>query len=160
MQRLHSRIANIRRDYLHKVTTTVSKNHAMIVIEDLKVSNMSKSAAGTVSQPGRHVRAKSGLNRSILDQGWYEMRRQLEYKQLWRGGHVEAVNPAYTSQRCSCCGHTEKANRRTQSKFECKACGYAENADVNAARNILAAWHAQMATSTAGHAETGSLSLG
>ncbi|MCO1632247.1 transposase, partial [Escherichia coli] len=83
IQRLHSRIANIRRDYLHKVTTTVSKNHAMIVIEDLKVSNMSKSAAGTVSQPGRNVRAKSGLNRSILDQGWYEMRRQLEYKQLW-----------------------------------------------------------------------------
>ncbi|PAX53548.1 RNA-guided endonuclease InsQ/TnpB family protein, partial [Escherichia coli] len=74
IQRLHSRIANIRRDYLHKVTTTVSKNHAMIVIEDLKVSNMSKSAAGTVSQPGRNVRAKSGLNRSILDQGWYEMR--------------------------------------------------------------------------------------
>ncbi|MGS5352427.1 transposase, partial [Escherichia coli] len=77
IQRLHSRIANIRRDYLHKVTTTVSKNHAMIVIEDLKVSNMSKSAAGTVSQPGRNVRAKSGLNRTILDQGWYEMRRQL-----------------------------------------------------------------------------------
>ncbi|MBB8561531.1 transposase, partial [Escherichia coli] len=77
IQCLHSRIANIRRDYLHKVTTTVSKNHAMIVIEDLKVSNMSKSAAGTVSQPGRNVRAKSGLNRSILDQGWYEMRRQL-----------------------------------------------------------------------------------
>ncbi|EST83154.1 putative virulence protein [Escherichia coli ECC-1470] len=73
----------------------------MIVIEDLKVSNMSKSAAGTVSQPGRNVRAKSGLNRSILDQGWYEMRRQLEYKQLWRGGQVLAVPPAYTSQRCA-----------------------------------------------------------
>ncbi|MGI1411279.1 RNA-guided endonuclease TnpB family protein, partial [Escherichia coli] len=73
----------IRRDYLHKVTTTVSKNHAMIVIEDLKVKYMSKSAAGTISHPGRNVRAKSGLNRSILDQGWYEMRRQLEYKQLW-----------------------------------------------------------------------------
>ncbi|OXV40920.1 RNA-guided endonuclease InsQ/TnpB family protein, partial [Escherichia coli] len=68
--------------------------------EDLKVSNMSKSAAGTVSQPGRNVRAKSGLNRSILNQGWYEMRRQLEYKQLWRGGQVLAVPPAYTSQRC------------------------------------------------------------
>ena len=58
---------------------------------------MSKSAAGTVSQPGRNVRAKSGLNRSILDQGWYEMRRQLAYKQLWRGGQVLAVPPAYTS---------------------------------------------------------------
>ncbi|MGK7442787.1 RNA-guided endonuclease InsQ/TnpB family protein, partial [Salmonella enterica] len=145
IQRLHSRIANIRRDYLHKVTTTISKNHAMIVIEDLKVSNMSRSAAGTVSQPGRNVRAKSGLNRSILDQGWYEMRRQLEYKQIWRGGQVLAVPPAYTSQRCVCCGHTAKENRPSQSKFECQACGYTANADVNGARNILAAGHAVLA---------------
>ncbi|ELM8878487.1 RNA-guided endonuclease InsQ/TnpB family protein [Escherichia coli] len=145
IQRLHSRIANIRRDYLHKVTTTVSKNHAMIVIEDLKVSNMSKSAAGTVSQPGRNVRAKSGLNRSILEQGWYEMRRQLEYKQLWRGGQVLAVPPAYTSQRCACCGHTAKENRLSQSQFRCQVCGYTANADVNGARNILAAGHAVLA---------------
>ncbi|HBC9640419.1 TPA: transposase [Escherichia coli] len=145
IQRLHSCIANIRRDYLHKVTTTVSKNHAMIVIEDLKVSNMSKSATGTVSQPGRNVRAKSGLNRSILDQGWYEMRRQLEYKQLWRGGQVLAVPPAYTSQRCACCGHTAKENRLSQSKFRCQVCGYTANADVNGARNILAAGHAVLA---------------
>ncbi|EFK3508314.1 transposase, partial [Escherichia coli] len=102
----------------------------MIVIEDLKVSNMSKSAAGTVSQPGRNVRAKSGLNRSILDQGWYEMRRQLEYKQLWRGGQVLAVPPAYTSQRCACCAHTAKENRLSQSKFRCQVCGYTANADV------------------------------
>ena len=145
IQRLHSCIANIRRDYLHKVTTTVSKNHAMIVIEDLKVSNMSKSAAGTVSQPGRNVRAKSGLNRSILDQGWYEMRRQLEYKQLWSGGQVLAVPPAYTSQRCACCGHTAKENRLSQSQFRCQVCGYTANADVNGARNILAAGHAVLA---------------
>ncbi|WP_106361777.1 RNA-guided endonuclease InsQ/TnpB family protein [Escherichia coli] len=145
IQCLHSRIANIRRDYLHKVTTTVSKNHAMIVIEDLKVSNMSKSAAGTVSQPGRNVRAKSGLNRSILDQGWYEMRRQLAYKQLWRGGQVLAVPPAYTSQRCAYCGHTAKENRLSQSKFRCQVCGYTANADVNGARNILAAGHAVLA---------------
>ncbi len=147
IQRLHSRIANIRRDYLHKVTTTVSKNHAMIVIEDLKVSNMSKSAAGTVSQPGCNVRAKSGLNRSILGQGWYEMRRQLEYKQLWSGGQVLAVPPAYTSQRCACCGHTAKENRLSQSKFRCQVCGYTANADVNVngARNILAAGHAVLA---------------
>lgn len=145
IQRLHSRIANIRRDYLHKVTTTISKNHAMIVIEDLKVKNMSKSAADTVSQPGRNVSAKSGLNRSILDQGWYEIRRQLEYKQLWRGGQVLAVPPAYTSQRCACCGHTAKGNRLSQSKFRCQACGYTVNADVNGARNILAAGHAVLA---------------
>ncbi|WP_353278050.1 RNA-guided endonuclease InsQ/TnpB family protein [Wolbachia endosymbiont (group B) of Longitarsus flavicornis] len=142
IQRLHLNIANIRRDYLHKTTTKISKNHAIIVIEDLKVSNMSKSARGTVEQHGRNVRAKSGLNRSILDQGWYEMRRQLEYKQLWRGGQVLAVTPAYTSQRCSCCGHTAKENRLSQSKFMCQVCGYTTNADVNGARNILAAGHA------------------
>lgn len=145
VQNLHSRIGNIRRDYLHKVTTTISKNHAMIVIEDLKVANMSKSAAGTASQPGRNVRAKSGLNRSILDQGWYELRRQLEYRQLWRGGQVLAINPAYTSQKCACCGHTAKENRQSQSQFECQECGYTENADINGARNILAAGHAVLA---------------
>lgn len=145
IQRLHSHIANIRRDYLHKVTSEISKNHAMIVIEDLKVSNMSKSAKGSAEQPGRNVRAKSGLNRSILDQGWYEMRRQLEYKQLWRGGQVLAVPPAYTSQRCACCGHTAKENRLSQSKFVCQVCGYTTNADINGARNILAAGHAVLA---------------
>lgn len=145
IQRLHSHIANIRKDYLHKVTTTISKNHAMIVIEDLKVSNMSKSAKGTTERHGRNVRAKSGLNRSILDQGWYEMRRQLEYKQLWRGGQVLAIPPAYTSQRCSCCGHTAKENRQSQSKFERLECGYSANADINGARNILAAGHAVLA---------------
>lgn len=145
IQRLHSHIANIRRDYLHKVTSEISKNHAMIVIEDLKVSNMSKSAKGTAERPGRNIRAKSGLNRSILDQGWYEMRRQLEYKQLWRGGQVLAIPPAYTSQRCVCCGHTAKENRQTQSKFVCQVCGYTENADINGARNILAAGHAVLA---------------
>ena len=145
IQRLHSHIANIRKDYLHKVTTTISKNHAMIVIEDLKVKSMTKSAAGTVSQPGRNVKAKTVLNRSILDQGWYEMRRQLEYKQLWRGGQVLAVPPSYTSQRCACCGYTAKENRLSQSKFVCQACGYTANADVNGARNILAAGHAVLA---------------
>ena len=99
----------------------------------------------TVSQPGRNVRAKSGLNRSILDQGWYEMRRQLEYKQLWSGGQVLAVPPAYTSQRCACCGHTAKENRLSQSQFRCQVCGYTANADVNGARNILAAGHAVLA---------------
>lgn len=114
----------------------------MIVIEDLKVSNMSKSAKGTAEQHGSNVKAKAGQNRSILDQGWYEMRRQLEYKQPWRGGQVLAIPPAYTSQRCACCGHTNKVNRLSQSKFVCLECGYTGNADINGARNILAAGHA------------------
>jgi len=91
VQRIHVHIANARRDYLHKTSTTISKNHAMVVVEDLQVSNMSRSAAGTVEQPGRNVRAKAGLNRSILDQGWAEFRRQLEYKMLWAGGLFLAV---------------------------------------------------------------------
>jgi putative transposase len=139
ISKIHSTIAHIRRDYLHKTSTTISKNHAIIVIEALKVVNMSKSAKGSSEKNGRNVKAKSGLNKAILDQGWSDFRRQLEYKQAWLGGQVIAVPPQYTSQKCACCGHTEKANRITQSKFECVACGHGENADINAARNILAA---------------------
>ncbi|HGN0381893.1 TPA: RNA-guided endonuclease InsQ/TnpB family protein, partial [Proteus mirabilis] len=93
----------------------------------------------------RYRNSRSGLNRAILEQGWYEMRRQLEYKQLWRGGQVLAIPPAYTSQKCACCGHTAKENRQSQSQFECLECGYTANADINAARNILAAGHAVLA---------------
>ena len=143
--KLHQTIANIRKDYLHKTTTIISQNHAMIVIEDLQVKNMSKSASGNLNKPGHHVKAKSGLNRSILDQGWFEFRRQIEYKQVWRGGDVLAVPPQYTSQRCSCCGTVSKENRQSQAKFACIACGYQANADVNAAMNILAAGHAVLA---------------
>jgi putative transposase len=102
VQNLHHKIANVRRDHLHQASSTISQNHAIVVIEDLKVRNMSASAAGTPEAPGRNVRAKSGLNRRILDQGWAEFRRQLEYKQAWRGGWVVAVPPQNTSRRCSC----------------------------------------------------------
>jgi len=142
IQKLHHHIANIRHDYLHKITTTLSKSHAMIVVEDLKVANMSKSASGTAAQNGRNVKAKSGLNRSILDQGWGMMVDMLEYKQHWHGGLLIKVNPRYTSQACFKCKHIAKENRQTQAKFECVECGYVANADFNAARNILAAGHA------------------
>ena len=145
VQKLHTRIGNIRRDHLHKLSTTLSKNHAAVVIEDLQVRNMSRSASGTVEQPGRNIRAKAGLNRSILDQGWFEFRRQLEYKQAWCGGIVVAVNPRNTSRTCPACGHVAKENRTTQSRFECVVCGHTAHADVNAACNILAAGHAVMA---------------
>jgi putative transposase len=145
ISRLHQRVAHARNDFLHKTSTIISKNHAMIVIEDLKVTNMSKSAAGTVEAPGRSVKAKSGLNKSILDQGWGEFRRQLEYKQAWRGGDVLAINPRNTSRTCPACSNVSAENRKTQSKFECVECGYAENADLNAAINILRAGHARLA---------------
>jgi IS605 OrfB family transposase len=143
--RLHQRIAHARNDFLHKTSNIISKNHAMVVVEDLKVTNMSKSATGTIEASGRSVKAKSGLNKSILDQGWGEFRRQLEYKEAWLGGGVLAINPRNTSRTCPACNHVSAENRKTQSKFECVKCGYAENADLNAAINILRAGHAQLA---------------
>ena len=138
VQRIHTRIANVRKDFLHKASCQISQNHAMIVIEDLQVRNMSKSAKGNSEQHGKQVKQKSGLNRSILDQGWAEFRRQLEYKADWNGGFVMAVPPQYTSQTCPCCGHVSKDNRQTQAKFECVECGFEENADLVGAINILA----------------------
>ena len=111
----------------------VSKNHALVCIEDLKVANMSRSAKGSKEQPGRNVKAKSGLNRSILAQGWSAFRRQLEYKQGWLGGLAVAVPPQHTSQRCSCCGHVDAANRLSQKRLACVSCRYEVNADFNAA---------------------------
>ena len=139
---LHRRIARQRSDWLHKLSTELAQQHPVIVIEDLKVKSMSASARGSAAAPGRKVRQKAGLNRSIMDAAWGEFARQLGYKLAWRGGELMKVNPAYTSQRCSCCGFTDKSNRRTQEAFSCVACGHAEHADVNAAKNILAAGHA------------------
>lgn len=141
IQRIHLRIGNARRDYLHKSTTAISQNHAMVCIEDLQVRNMSRSVAGTTETPGKNVRAKSGLNKSILDQGWFEFRRQLDYKLAWNGGYLIAVPPHNTSRSCPCCGHVSADNRQTQARFVCVECGFDENADVVGAINILARGH-------------------
>ena len=145
VQRIHTHIANARKDFLHKASCQISQNHAMIAIEDLQVRNMSKSAKGNSEQHGKMVKQKSGLNRSILDQGWFEFRRQLEYKSAWNGGFVVAVPPQYTSQTCPCCGHVSKDNRQTQARFECVECGFEENADLVGAINILARGHRVLA---------------
>lgn len=150
VQRIHFRIGNARRDYLHKATTTISQNHAMVCIEDLQVRNMSKSAAGTTEQPGKHVRAKSGLNKAILDQGWFEFRRQLDYKLAWAGGHLIVVPPQNTSRTCPACGHVSADNRQTQARFLCVECGFEENADLVGAINILRAGHARCACEVSG----------
>ena len=148
VQKIHSRIANIRLDYLHKLSTKLSKSHAILVLEDLKVRNMSASAQGTQASPGNRVKSKSGLNKSILDQGWFEFRRQLMYKQVWRGGEVLLVNPKHTSQRCpESCGHIATENRVSQSQFCCVRCGYKNHADVVGAINVLRAGHARLACS-------------
>jgi putative transposase len=137
ISRLHYRIADIRMDFLHKLSTDICKNHARVYVEMLNIRGMSASARGTQEAPGRNVRAKSGLNKSILDQGWFEFQRQLGYKLDWIGGSLEEVDARHTSQRCSCCGHTEKGNRKTQAVFVCLSCGIEQHADVNAAKNIL-----------------------
>lgn len=140
--RLHQKIANIRNDFLNKITTAISKNHAIVVVEDLKVKRMSSTSSGTIDNHGKRVRSKASLNKSILDQGWYEFRRQLSYKLQWHGGKLIVVPPQYTSQMCSRCGYVDKNNRMTQEKFKCISCGFECNADYNAALNILAAGHA------------------
>lgn len=150
IQRIHARIGNARRDYLHKTSTAISQNHATVCIEDLQIRNMSKSAAGTTDTPGKNVRAKSGLNKSILDQGWFEFRRQLDYKLAWRGGWLVAVPPQNTSRTCPCCGHVSAQNRQTQARFQCVACGFEENADLVGAINILRAGHARFACEVSG----------
>jgi putative transposase len=138
VQRIHIRIGNCRRDFLHKATTTISKNHAMVCIEDLQVKNMSRSAKGNAENPGKNVQAKSGLNKSILDQGWSEFRRQLQYKLNWNGAMLVAVPPHHTSVTCPECDRVAAENRPTQARFRCVECCYENHADVVGAMNILA----------------------
>ena len=141
VQRMHSQIANVRRDFLHKTSCALARSHALVVVEDLAVANMSSSAKGTPEKPGKSVKAKSGLNRAILDQGWAEFRRQLEYKLKWNGGTLLAVAAHHTSQTCPECGHVSKENRRTQSRFACVCCGHTAHADTVGAIIILERGH-------------------
>ncbi|SIO44337.1 RNA-guided endonuclease InsQ/TnpB family protein [Nitrosomonas cryotolerans] len=143
--RLHERIANARLDFLHKTSTEISKNHAMVVVENLKIGNMSKSAKGSVEKHGKNVKAKSGLNKSILDQGWGMFVSFLEYKQACSGGDVLKVNPQYTSQTCPRCQHVSRDNRKSQSAFECTECGFKANADLVGALNVLERGHRLLA---------------
>ena len=142
---LHEHIARTRRDYLHKISTKICKSHAMIVIEELQVKNMSKSAKGDKESPGKNVKAKSGLNRGILDQGWGIFGSMLDYKIEELGGQLVKVPPHHTSQICPCCKHQAKENRKTQSRFVCEDCGHAANADDVGALNILARGHRVLA---------------
>ena len=135
--KLHHKISNIRKNHLHQISSKISKNHAIVYVEDLKVANMSKSAKGNTEQHGKNVKQKSGLNRAILDQAWGEFKRQLDYKLLWNGGFLFAVPPQNTSRSCPNCGHTAKDNRKTQAEFKCVQCGYENNADVVGAINVL-----------------------
>ncbi|HEY2269327.1 MAG TPA: transposase [Streptosporangiaceae bacterium] len=133
--RLRARETDRRKDWAEKASTDIARRFDLIRVEDLKIGNMTRSAGGTAVSPGRNVRAKAGLNREILRSGWGLLVRRLEDKAR---GRVERIKPHFTSQRCSACGDVDANSRKSQARFACTACGYACNADVNAARNIAA----------------------
>jgi putative transposase len=133
--KLKAREADRRKDWAEKTSTALARLYDLICVEDLHITSMTRSARGTKEQPGWNVRQKAGLNRAILAHGWGLLVRRLEDK---APGRVEKINPAYTSQRCSACGHVAAESRESQALFRCVACGYTGNADVNAARNIAA----------------------
>jgi transposase len=133
--RLRARETDRRKDWAEKASTGIARRFDVIRVEDLQITNMTRSAKGTRENPGRNVRAKAGLNRGILGSGWGLLVRRLEDK---APGRVENIRPAFTSQRCSACGHVDAKSRESQARFVCTACGFALHADVNAARNIAA----------------------
>jgi transposase len=133
--RLRARETDRRKDWAEKVSTDIARRFDVIRVENLQITNMTRSAKGTRENPGRNVRAKAGLNRGILTSGWGVLVRRLAEK---APGRVEKVNPALTSQRCSACGRVDRGSRESQAVFRCTACGFAGNADVNAAINIAA----------------------
>ncbi len=132
-ERRRGRIAD--RNETHRVSKKLVAEHDFIAIEDLAVRNMTRSARGTAEQPGTNVAPKSGLNRTILDQSWGELREQLEYKAAWYGREVEVVDPAYTSQDCSRCG-TRNPGATPGREYRCGSCGLTLDRDENAAINI------------------------
>jgi putative transposase len=144
--KLRVREADRRKDWAEKTSTALARRFDVIRVEDLDVISMTRSAKGTAQRPGRNVRAKAGLNRGILRSGWGLLVRRLEDKAPQR---VERIHPAFTSQRCSACGHTAAGSRESQALYRCVACGFACNADVNAAINI-AAGHAVTARGRSG----------
>jgi putative transposase len=133
--RLRVRETDRRKDWAEKASTDIVRRFDLIRVEDLQIKNMTRSAKGTRGDPGRNVRQKAGLNREILRSGWGLLARRLEEK---APGRVEKVNPAFTSQRCSACGHVDRKSRESQASFQCTACSFACHADVNAAKNIAA----------------------
>ncbi|MCX5010941.1 transposase [Streptomyces sp. NBC_00555] len=137
--KLTTRRANRRRDFTHKLTTDLAKSHGLIGIEDLRVRNMTASAKGTTETPGKNVRSKAALNRSVLDNTPGERRRQLDYKTRMYGSVLVAVPPFHTSQTCAACGLVDPGSRKGCGRhFTCTRCGHEDDADHNASMEIEA----------------------
>ncbi|MEW2394538.1 transposase [Streptomyces sp. NPDC046862] len=137
INRIMSRVTDRRADFCAWTANRITQRNAVVVLENLKTKNMSKSAKGTVANPGKQVAQKRGLNRAILDKGWHRLELGLTNAARYTGTTVVKVNPAYTSQTCNICKVVDSESRKSQAVFECTACGHQANADVNAARNIL-----------------------
>ncbi len=136
--KLNARESDRRKDWVEKkATTDIARRFDTIRLEALDVRSMTRAARGTVEHPGVHVANKRSLNRGIRRSGWGGLlAERLQHK---ASGRVEQVPAAYTSQRCSACGHVAPGNRESQAVFECDSCDAGPcNADVNAARNIAA----------------------
>lgn len=152
--RYHHLVALRRESGLHQVSKRLATGYTLIGLEDLAVAGMTASAAGTVEAPGKRVRQKAGLNRSILDAAFGTLRRQLEYKASWYGSQVQIIDRFFaSSQTCSACGARAKTKLGLHVRvFECAACGVRIDRDVNAARNIRAEavrmYEAQLAPGT------------
>jgi putative transposase len=137
LAKINLKIANKRKDFLHKLSKQYSENQT-VVVEDLKIKNMTKSSKGTVETPGKMVKQKAGLNRVITQQSWGMFFEMLEYKLARNGGKLIKVDPKFTSQTCPRCSHISKENRLSQAEFKCQKCEYTNNADIVGALNILA----------------------
>lgn len=133
---ISSRIARTRSHWQHELTTSIARRYGVVSIEALKVRNLTASAGGTIDAPGRNVSQKRGLNRAILNVGWFGLEQKLAYKLSARGGVLCRVDPAHTSQTCSACGTIDSRSRESQARFVCRHCGFRANADLNAAINI------------------------
>ncbi|MEV7604190.1 transposase [Paenarthrobacter sp. NPDC089322] len=140
--RLYQKTRNQRRDYLHKTARQLVDAYDVIVVEALKPVNMTRRAAPRPDGNGGYLpnggNSKTGLNRSIRDAGWGLFLDLICAKAESAGREFIQVNPAYTSQTCSACGHREPANR-DHKIFLCISCGHRDDADINAALNILRA---------------------
>jgi putative transposase len=145
---LHGKVACQRLDHAHKTALQLVRDHDLIAYEALRITNMTRSASGTVKSPGRNVAAKSGLNRSILDASWGVFLNVLRAKAESAGRAVAEVNPTGTSRRCARCGHVAEGNRMRE-RFRCLACGHVAHADTNAAQNILRVGLAHQAAAAA-----------
>lgn len=139
LSKLQHALARQRESHLHWITKTLATSFAEIAIEDLNVAGMTRSAKGDAATPGRNVRAKTGLNRSVLDAAPGEFRRQLDYKSLWYGSTVAVCDRwAPTSRTCSACGAAKAKLPLSERVYTCDNCGFTIDRDVNAARNIAA----------------------